>query len=301
MDVHDIELSHLRYFVVLAEELHFGRAARRLHMAQPPLTRQIKLLEERLECVLFERTSRSTRLSAAGELLLLRARAILTEADYAFEALRSAGRGEEGYLTVATAPSLMLDALPRVIRTYRKQYPRIAFRLTEMASSAILQAVGAGSTDLGFVRGLDKDPEIVTHLQWQEEMMAILPHDHPLAARTSLKVAQLRKEPFVFFPRDLGPSFYDEVIGFCTKAGFAPKVEQDARQWSSIVSLVSAGMGVSVGPRSVAALLPGAVCYVPLAKVKTTARAVGGKRGGGNPALVHFLAVARDAYRSSSI
>src|SRR5258706_3232603 len=124
----DIELSHLRYFVVLAEELHFGRAAARLHMAQPPLTRQIKLLEARLQCPLFERNSRSTRLTYAGEQFLQRARAILSESDSTFKMIQGLGRGEEGHLTVATAPSLMLTELPRVIRTFRKKYPMVDFR-----------------------------------------------------------------------------------------------------------------------------------------------------------------------------
>ncbi|MBL8239900.1 MAG: LysR family transcriptional regulator [Bryobacterales bacterium] len=301
MDLQGIELSHLRYFVVLAEELHFGRAAGRLHMAQPPLTRQIQLLERRLECVLFERSSRSTRLSAAGELLLQRARAILAEADSTFQTLRSAGRGEEGHLAVATAPSLMLGALPRVIQAYRRQYPRIAFRLTEMASSAILQALRAGSIDVGFVRGLDKDPELETYLQWREEMVAIVPKDHALARKTRLKAAQLRGEPFVFFPRDLGPAFYDEVAGLLGKAAFDGMVAQEARQWSSIVSLVSAGMGISVGPRPVASLLPEAVRYVPLERATTTARVAGGRGGGANPVLARFLALADEIYRSGSI
>ena len=295
MNAINIELSHLRYFVAVAEELHFGRAALRLHMSQPPLTRHMKTLEERLACRLFERTSRSTRLTPAGAMLLQRARAIATEADITFRTLQSVGRGEEGHLTVATAPSLMLSELPQLIRVFRKQYPRVAFRLTEMASSAILQAVRAGSADLGFVRGMDEDPEVRTHLRWGEAMVAIVRHDHALAAKTRLAIGELRREPFVFFPRDLGPSFYDEVIGFCEQAGFVPAVEQEARQWSSVVSLVSAGMGVSIGPQSVAALMPEAVRYLPLRSVRTTVRIVGG-RGSLDPAPANFLRMARVAY-----
>jgi DNA-binding transcriptional LysR family regulator len=296
MDTPDIELSHLRYFIALAEELHFGRAALRLHMAQPPLTRQIQLLESRLQCSLFERNSRSTRLTPAGELLLRRARGLVAEADHTFETLQSVGRGEEGNLTVATAPSLMLSELPRAIRAFRAKYPRVAFRLTEMASSAILQAVRAGAADLGFVRGMDEDPDIQTHLQWGEPMVAMAPHDHALGAKSAVTIAQMRREPFVFFPRDLGPSFYDEVMGFCGRAGFVPSVVQEARQWSSIVSLVSAGMGVSIGPESVASLLPKAVRFLPLKGVRTTVRIVGGRGGSVNAAQENFLGVARRAY-----
>jgi DNA-binding transcriptional LysR family regulator len=295
MAVSGIELTHLRYFTALAEELHFGRAAARLHIAQPPLTRQIKLLEDRLQCRLFERTSRSTRLTPAGERLLEAARSLLSGADLAFQAVQKLGRGEEGQLTLATAPTLMLGALPYIIRAYRKRYKEVDFRLNEMASSAILQAVQLGNADLGLIRGLDKFPEIDTHLRWKESMVAILPRDHRLAAEPAISAGQLRSDPFVFFHRHLGPSFYDEVITHCRRAGFEPAVSQSARQWSSIVSLVSAGFGVSIGPASVAALLPKAARCVPLVKFHTWVRIVG-RHSSTNPAVTNFLEIARGAF-----
>lgn len=297
MSLPDIELSHLRYFIALAEELHFGRAAARLNMAQPPLTRQIRLLEGRLECLLFERTSRSTRLTAAGEQLLENARAIVAGADRALEAMRKLGRGEEGQVTLATAPSLMLGALPHLIRKFRKTYPRIEFRLTEMASSAILEAIRTGAADLGLIRGPGKDPGIETHLQWKEPMVAILPKDYAIPPDSSIPIEALRAEPFVFFPRHLGPTFYDEIIAHCQRAGFVPAISQEARQWSSIVSLVSAGMGVSIGPAPVAALIPGSVKCVPLRNFNTTVRLIS-RCGASNPALVNFVEIARQEYAS---
>ena len=290
-----IELTHLRYFVALAEELHFGRAAARLHIAQPPLTRQIKLLEDRLQCRLFERTSRSTRLTPAGERLLEASRSLLSGADLAFQAVQKLGRGEEGQLTLATAPTLMLGSLPHVIRAYRKRYKDVAFRLNEMASSAILQAVQLGTADLGLIRGLDKHPEIDTHLRWKESMVAILPKEHPLAAQPAVSVGQLRSMPFVFFHRHLGPSFHDEVIAHCRRAGFEPAIAQTARQWSSIISLVSAGFGVSIGPESVASLLPKAAKCVPLLHFQTWVRIVG-RHNATNPAVAHFLEIAGKSF-----
>lgn len=286
----DVELSHLRYFIALAEELHFGRAAFRLNMAQPPLTRQIKLLEARLQCRLFERTSRSTRLTAAGSHLLERARAIVAEADHALQSMQRLGRGEEGQLTLAAAPSLMLGPLPHIIRKFRKNYPRVDFRLSEMASSAILQAVHAGAADLGLIRGMDEDAGIETHLRWKEAMAAILPDRYPLAP--AISIGQLRDEPFVFFPRHLGPSFYDEVIAWCRKTGFTPMVAQEARQWSTIVSLVSAGMGVSIGPLSVATLCPKSVRCLPLKGFQTTVRLVS-RANESNAALRNFVEITR--------
>ncbi len=289
MSLASIELTHLRYFIALAEELHFGRAAERLHMAQPPLTRQIQLLEGRLECQLFERTSRATRLTEAGAQFLERARAIVAEADAALREMQRVGRGEEGTLRLATAPSLMLGALPHWIRKFRKRYPGVEFRLAEMASSAILEAVRAGTADLGLIRGMDKAVEIETHLRWKEGMAAIVPKEFPAGAEMRLR--ELRGEPFVFFPRALGPSFYDEVMGQCRRAGFAPAVTQEARQWSSIISLVSAGMGVSVGPGGVAELLPKAAKFVPLRGFHTTVRVVG-RVGATNAAAARFVAIA---------
>ncbi len=280
MDVSAVELSHFRYFVALAEELHFGRAAARLNMAQPPLTRQIRLLEERLECRLFDRNSRSTRLTAAGQQLLERARGIVGEADRAMEAIGKLGRGEEGQLTVATAPSLMLGGLPRVIRAFRKKYPRVAFRLSETASSAIVDAVRGGTADLGLIRGTEKDAEIARHLHWKEGMVKIVPK--------GFSEARMWAEPFVFFPRHLGPSFYDEVMAWCGR----PVVAQEARQWSSIVSLVSAGMGVSVGPECVARLMPDEAQFLPIRGFRTNVSLVG-RAGDSNPAVAHFVAAAR--------
>ena len=292
MDLNGIELTHLRYFVAVAEELHFGRAALRLHIAQPPLTRHIQLLESRLDCRLFERTSRSTRLTPAGELLRDRARAILAEAGLTFQTIRRAAAGEEGQLTVATAPSLMLGALPRIIRVFRRKYPGVEFRLHEMATSAILQSVTTGAADLGFVRGRDKEPHLEAHLTWSDPLVAIVPNDFP---KGLLRLTQLRAHPFVFFPRHIGPSLYDEVMSVCRRAGFTPAVTQEARQWSSIVSLVSAGMGVSLAPQSIQNLPPKAARYVPIPNAVTTVRIIGRKTGTANPAIGKFLEVCRTA------
>lgn len=273
-----IELTHLRYFIAVAEELHFSRAAARLHMAQPPLTRQIRLLEQRLGCRLFDRTSRSTTLTAPGRLFLEEARRLVAGAERTFSNIRLLGRGEEGPLSVATAPSLMLGELPSRIRAFRKRYPNVQFRLDEMASSAILRAVESGVVDLGLIRGADRHPGIDTLARWTEPMVAILPNGD----------ADLRHQPFVFFPRELGASFYDEVMRKCRKLlGFTPAVTQEARQWSSIVSLVSAGMGVSIGPASVSQLLPKAARYVPLDSFVTTVRLIG-RSGQSSPAARNF-------------
>ncbi|MBL8211700.1 MAG: LysR family transcriptional regulator [Bryobacterales bacterium] len=288
-----IELIHLRYFIALAEELHYGRAAERLHMAQPPLTRQIKLLEERLGCRLFDRTTRSTRLTPAGEQFLAKARAIVAQADEAFDAAAKAGRGEEGQLTLATAPSLMLGFLPRVIRAFRRKYPDVNFRLHETASSEILKALRNGSADLGLLRGADRDTQIQTLLRWKEPMVAILPPDHTLARAGGIKLAQLKGEPFVLFPRHVGPAFHDDILRHCLREGFTPMIVQEARQWPSIIALVSAGMGVSVGPETVRDLLPRTASFSTLQGFTTTVRIAAAAGTATNPALHNFMQLVR--------
>jgi DNA-binding transcriptional LysR family regulator len=288
-----VELSHLRYFIALAEELHFARAAERLQMAQPPLTRQIKQLEANLHCRLFERTSRSTRLTTAGSQFLIKARSIVEQADLAIETIQRLGQGDEGQLTVATAPSLMLGFLPQVIRIFRRRYPRVLFRLTETASSEIVKALRAGSADLGLIRGEDRDPDVRTLLQWKEPMVAILPPDHAFRSVSRVALGALRDEPFVLFPREVGPSFHEEVLRQCKKSGFKPVIAQEARQWSSIISLVSAGMGVSVGPASVAALLPKAARYPWIQNFDTTVQLAASVAAANDPVLTNFMQLVR--------
>src|SRR5262245_41302908 len=152
-DLAGLELTHLRYFVVLAEELHFGRAAKRLHISQPPLTQQIQRLESRVGYALFNRTSRRTELTEAGRAFYDAARTILSETQRAIRTTQRVARGEAGQLTLATPPSLMLEALPKAILKFRTQLPAVEFRLREMATSRILEALESGSADLGLVRG----------------------------------------------------------------------------------------------------------------------------------------------------
>lgn len=288
-----IELTHLRYFIAVAEEQHFARAAERVRIAQPALTRQIKQLEANLNCQLFERTTRSTRLTTAGEQFVIKARAIVTQADESIAGMRKLGQGDEGVLAVATAPSLMLGFLPQVIRIFRRRYPRVDFHLKETASSEIVKALRIGTADLGLLRGEDRDPEVRTLLQWKEPMVAILPKDHPFGRYSRIALGALKGEPFVFFPREIGPSLHDDVFKQCKKSGFAPAIAQEARQWSSIISLVNAGMGVSVGPASVAAMLPKAARYPALNGFQTSVRLAAGVASATKPVLTNFMQLVR--------
>lgn len=272
--MNDIELSHLRYFVAVAEELHFGRAALRLAISQPPLTQQIQRLEERVGYALFERSTRRTSLTEAGEAMLPLARAAIEQTAQAVEAARRAGRGDTGTLIVGTPPSVMLAGLPKVIRAFRRAVPDVDLQLREMSTAAIIDALHSGTVDIGFLRSPATPDGLRELFRFPEGVSAILPQRHRLAATPRFRLAHLAREAFVFFPRRLGTDFHDELLQICEREGFAPRVVQEATQWSTIVALVEGGLGVSIGPASVARLggrgvvireLPGVTTSVLLA------------------------------------
>ena len=266
------DLRQLRYFIALAEELHFGRAAERVGIAQPPLTQQIQKLEARLGCRLFDR-GRKTALTEAGAALLQEAPRILAQVEHAIEITRRAARGETGRLRVAAPPSVLLTALPGAIRKYRRLYPGVQFTLRELSTSAIEDAVRREEIDLGFLRETRPQAPLISRVVLEEAVVAVLPASHRLAARKGLTLASLHAEPFVFFPRQLGPAFYDKLLGFCMAAGFAPRVVQEATQWQTVVSFVEAGMGVSLAPGCVQRFRWNGVVYRRLAHLSTVVSA----------------------------
>lgn len=265
-------LRQLRYFVAVAEELHFGRAAERVKIAQPPLTQQIQKLEALIGYRLFRR-GRRTELTEAGAALLQEARFILPQVEHAVERSRRAGRGQTGELRLGAPPSIMLSALPAAIRKYRERFPEVQFTLRELSTSAIEEALGRGEIDLGFLRETRPAPPLVSKVLFDEPLVAVLPATHPLAARQTLAVGALRAEPFVFFPRRLGGAFYDRLVSFCAEAGFVPRIVQEATQWQSVVCLVEAGLGVSLAPGCVQRFRWKAVVYRPLRGLRTVVSA----------------------------
>ena len=288
------DLRQLRYFVAVAEELHFGRAAERVGIAQPPLTQQIQKLESRLGCRLFER-GRKTTLTEAGAALLEETRRILPQIERAVEFTRRAARGQTGHLRIAAPPSVLLSGLPAAIRRYRALYPAVQFALREMSTSAIEESLRRDEIDLGFLRETHPATPLESKVIFEEPLVAVLPAAHHLAARRELTLAALRREPFVFFPRALGPDFYDRLTGFCAAARFVPRVIQEATQWQSVVSFVEAGMGVSLAPGCVRRFRWKSVVYRPLRGLRT--RVVAGWRSGTAASTVaEFLRLARTEF-----
>jgi DNA-binding transcriptional LysR family regulator len=248
-----MELRHLRYFVAVAEELHFGRAAERLHMAQPPLSLQIQALERELGVRLFERTRRRVVLTEAGRLFLAEANATLAQAGRAVTVAQRSARGEMGRIEVGFTPGAPFNAfLPTIIRRYRDSFPAVDLVLRELNTSQQITALQEGKLDVGFVRPplnlSAEDLRLITILH--EPLVLALQEEHPLAKQRTIAIADLAGEPFIMYPREVAANLYDLIVALCRKAGFNPRVVQEARQMATIISLVSAGLGVSLVPVS---------------------------------------------------
>ncbi|WP_242361415.1 LysR family transcriptional regulator [Anaeromyxobacter sp. SG17] len=290
-----MELRHLRYFVAVAEELHFGRAAARLHIAQPPLSQQIRQLERELGFELFLRTNRRVRLTEAGGTFLLDARGILERVSRAAESARRVARGEVGSLAVGFVASATYALLPRLVRTFRQRHPEIALTLTELSTAEQVAAIRAGSIQLGLARPPVGDETLREDPLAEEPLVVALAARHPLAARRALSLRALAEEPFVLFPRQPRPGWADEVVNACRAAGFRPEVAQETLELSTTVALVAAGIGITLVPESAQTVrLPGVV-YRPLRSPAPRTRLVAIHRPEDpRPVVQRFLAVAHE-------
>jgi len=267
----EIELRHLRYFLAVADTLHFSQAAQRLGIAQPPLSQQIKRLEKMLGHALFNRTTRGVKLTLAGQLLADRARSTLEKVHDDLVQVQRLGRGEEGTLTVGFSGSIMFTGLPAVIQNYRRQFPKVELRLREMATAAQIAALLDGTIDLAFLRDGDATNGIEMNTLLKEPYVAVLPETHKLARMRHIRLKDLQLEPFVLFARRMGPLAFDRTIACCERSGFRPNIVQDAPQWPTLVRLVAAGIGVSLAPACLAKIsIPGAVYCQVRSAARTT-------------------------------
>jgi DNA-binding transcriptional LysR family regulator len=291
MDVRD-----LRVAVAVADHLHFGRAATALGMAQPPLSQRVKAIEEELGVPLFERTTRRVRLTAAGTEFVAGARTALSAVDGAARRARAVGRGEAGHLAIGMVGSALAPPLPAIVRAFRTRSPDVIMHFTVLPTAAQLAALRADELDIGFVRpplpGQDDDLELVPVSR--EPLMAVLPADHRLARRRRIPVDLLAGEPFVRFPRDLGPGLFDEISALCRRGGFEPRVAQEAVQLQTIVGLVAAGCGVTIVPRSATLARPEVVFVALTPATRPIDLALVRRRPGSSAAAVNFAALARD-------
>lgn len=263
-----MEFRHLRYFLTVAEELHFTRAAEKLNIGQPPLSQQIQSLEGELGVKLFNRTRRSVALTEAGEHLVIQAKEILRMSGDLRAELLDIEQGKTGELRIGfTTTGLFVDELSHPLKTYRRSYPDVRISLSEMYSRQQLDALLNQEIDIGYVRltpGTKQDG-LDIHILRSDRLCVVLPEDHPEATADSLTLSDVRNEPFIFYPEKSGAAVPELVRRLCRRAGFTPTVVQEAAEVLTHIGLVAAGVGISVLPRPVDSLRPGGVAFIPLA------------------------------------
>lgn len=265
----NIELRHLRYFVAVAEELHFGRAAERLRISQPPLSQQIQALEEMVGARLLARNNRNVGLTQAGEMFLKEAYQVLTQVNRAAEKAARLERGELGELTIGfTSSAPFISVVSRSLRAFRQLSPDVHIKMREVNTKQQLEPLLNGDLDLGVMRNTRLPDALEHQLLLREPLLAVVPNGHPLTLKTpgTLRFSDLALEPFVFFSREVGTALYDEILALLATAGIAPYITQEVGEAMTIIGLVAAGLGISILPMSFGRVKIDGVTYLPLAE-----------------------------------
>jgi DNA-binding transcriptional LysR family regulator len=288
-----MELRHLRHFVALAEELHYGRAAQRLALTQPPLTLSIQALERTLGTQLFDRSRRRVALTHAGATLLEHARAILAQTENAIAVAQAAQRGEVGRLVIGFMSATVYTVLPSVLREFRGQFPQVRLELREMTLPQQFAALGKGDIGVGFVRPPVPDEALEATVLLRERLVVAFPAGHPLTKMSRVSARRLAGLPFVMFQRSPGLVLHDLVTDFCRSQGFVPQVAQEASQTHAVAGLVSAGIGVALVPASARSIQLRGIEYRPLVeRSPAVLTALAWRRGDTSPVVRAFRTMA---------
>ena len=295
-----MKLHLLRYFAVLAEELHFGRAAERLSITQPPLSSGIKALEAELGVKLFERTSKHVALTPAGHAYLAEVRVVLDRVARAGETARAVAEGLRGRLDIGFTGSMVYRDMPRIVRAFGERAPGIEVHLCEMSSSEQIEALLHRQLHAGFANVSAVPPRLRQLPLAADHFVCCLPDDHPLARARAVPLPALAQESFVMFARDVAPANHDNVIALFHRAGIHPHTRHAARQWLTVVSLVALRMGVALVPASLAQAAVQGVRFVPIAGLRhPTVGVLAWHEEADVPALRVFLACAAGAEQAS--
>ena len=288
-----MELRHIRYFLAVAEERHFTRAAAKVGIGQPPLSQQIKDLEREVGAALFHRLAHGAELTKAGEAFLAGVKEMPLIAKRATKAAQRAARGETGSLRVGfTASATFNVVVPSTIRAFRRAYPAIDLTLEEANTEPLITRLREGTLDAAFLRpGAAGSGELQVRRLSEEPMVVALPKRHHAAAFQQIDLARLKDDPFLLFPRDIAPTLYDTIVDACRKAGFEPIIGQSVPHMASIVNLVAAELGVSIVPASMMQVRVTGIAYRQIAGQSPTTRlALACRRGETSPVVRNFIA-----------
>jgi DNA-binding transcriptional LysR family regulator len=285
-----VELRHLRYFVALAEELHFGRAAEYLHIVQPALSKQISALEHELGVKLFERNKRHVELTEAGAAFFADALDVLEQAGLAVERARAVGRGESGVLVVGFIPPALNSVLPAALRAYRDRYPNVRMVLRECTNRAALEGVITDRMHIAFVRLPFEPRGLRFETVYEEPVVLAIPEGHRLARYDAVPMAELRDEALVMIPRAQERELHDYYVALCQDAGFSPRIVHEVTTTLVAVGLVASGVGIAFVPESTGVMHRDGMVYRPLCDPTPRFRRAATWRGQPEPRLAAFLA-----------
>jgi len=296
-----MELRHLRYFIAVAEKLSFSQAAISLNMAQPPLSQQIKKLEEELGILLFHRTKRQVVLTAAGKTFLEKAYQILIDCDQACDLAQKAARGELGHLVIGFNGASSFDILPRLISAYRNMYPHVELILKQLGTAEQVQELIGSKIQIGILCLPVENSELNFKVIQKETFIVALPKKHVLASRiTPIEMHELAQEEFIMTTRKVGQGYYDRIINICHQAGFSPSIAQEVHELQTAVSLIAAGMGIALMPYSIQKFQTPGVVYKKLKNTISTISmmetAITWRKDETSPSIQSFLAVANKIY-----
>jgi DNA-binding transcriptional LysR family regulator len=292
-----VELRHLRYFLAVAEELHFGRAAERVQIAQPALSQQIRKLETEIGVELFHRTKRQVELSAGGEAMVRPARQALDDAANAVEAAQRAARGETGHLTIGFIETAASTIVPLAVRRFSADHPDVGLSLRELSVDAQVDGLRSGALDVGIVRPPIDAPELQLTAVADEGLVVAAPEGHRLAQRKRVAPASLAGEPLVLLAREVVPGLYDQVIGLQREHDGA-FIAQEATSIQAVLGLVAAGLGISLLPASVRSLDRSGVSFTALSPSPRSSMLLASRKTSRSPLTAAFLAAAIAAGRA---
>jgi DNA-binding transcriptional LysR family regulator len=287
-----MNLRHLQYFIAVAEELHFGRAAARLHIAQPPLSQMIRRLEAELKVTLFRRNRRNVELTAAGSAFLVHARLALAELERGREAAGRAERGQVGQLVLGMVPSGDTKLFTEVLRRFGERFAEVRLVLQSLSTAAQVEAIQEGHLDVGFLRMPVRAPRLAIRAISRETLVVALPSSHPLTRKKAVRLSDLSDEPNIMFPRRLAPDYYDTIVSLFRQSGQRLHIAQEAEHVQMHLSLIAGGFGLSLLPSSMQDFQLRGVAYRPISDpVPVVETAIGYRRDDRSEVLQSLLAV----------